>query len=334
MTEKNNEAEEQQSGLSGFLSHLIELRDRLLKMVLAIVVVFLGLFPFGNDIYTYLSGPLTQHLPEGSSMIAIEVASPFLVPFKLSLLLSVFITAPFWLYQLWGFIAPGLYAREKRLATPLLVSSVILFYAGGAFAYYVVFPLVFGFFTSVAPEGVSVMTDIGKYLDFIMALFLAFGLAFEVPIATILLVAIGATTPKKLAAKRPYIIVGAFIVGMFLTPPDVVSQLLMALPMWLLFEFGIFFSRIIVRNREREAEQEDEAFEDEGAEPAERPAAAAATGGDEAYEDDYREPTDEEMEAEFDRIEEEERRLADEESSASGEERDDETGERRDRRDD
>ncbi len=315
-----NQGAEQQSGLAGFVSHLVELRDRLLKMVLAVIVVFLCLFPFGNDIYTALSGPLTQHLPEGSSMIAIEVASPFLVPFKLSLLLAVFITAPYWLYQLWGFVAPGLYDREKRLVTPLLTSSVALFYAGGAFAYFVVFPLVFKFFTSVAPEGVSVMTDIGKYLDFIMALFFAFGLAFEVPIATILLVAVGATTPDRLAAKRPYIIVGAFIVGMFLTPPDVVSQLLMALPMWLLFEFGVIFSRILVRKREEQAAADEQA--EEAAEAEESPVAAAAGAGhtrseaptsgggwSEREDEEYREPDDDEFEAEFDRIEDEMRDL-------------------------
>jgi sec-independent protein translocase protein TatC len=223
MVDKDND---NQGGM-GLLSHLVELRDRLLKMVIAIAVGFAVLFPFANTIYTFVSGPLTRHLPEGSSMIAIDVASPFLTPFKLVLMLSVVLTVPFLLHQLWSFIAPGLYKHEKRLALPLLVSSVLLFYLGMAFAYYVVFPLVFGFFTSVVPDDVAVMTDINRYLDFVIMLFFAFGIAFEVPVATILIVMTGMTTPDKLASMRPYIIVGAFVVGMFLTPPDVISQVLL-----------------------------------------------------------------------------------------------------------
>lgn len=240
----------------GFLSHLVELRTRLLHSVLCVVVVFALLFPFSEQLYTWLSGPLLAHLPEGTSMIAIEVASPFLIPFKLTLMLAIFISVPFLLYQVWSFVAPGLYLHERRLARPLLISSTLLFFAGVAFAYYVVFPLVFAFFTSVAPAGVNVMTDISRYLDFVITIFFAFGLAFEVPVATILLVLVGVTTPESLAQKRPYIIVGAFFIGMLLTPPDVISQTLLALPMWLLFEVGLLMSRMMRRRqREREAAQ-------------------------------------------------------------------------------
>jgi len=236
------------------LSHMFELRDRVVRMLLTVLVIFLGLFYWANEIYSYLAAPLTQHLPEGSTMIAIDVASPFLTPFKLVLMLSVFLAMPVILYHFWAFVAPGLYKNEKRIAGPLLVSSILLFYAGMAFAYYIVFPLVFGFFTSIGPEMVSISTDIGRYLDFVLALFFGFGLAFEVPIATIILVAIGFTTPDKLAKKRPYIIVGAFIFGMLLTPPDVISQVLLAIPIWVLFEAGVIASRIIFKDRLLEAE--------------------------------------------------------------------------------
>ena len=191
-------------------------------------------------------------------MIAIDVASPFLTPFKLSLLLALIIAIPVVLYQIWAFVAPALYRHEKKLAKPLLYSSVFLFYAGCAFAYFVVFPLVFGFFTSVAPDGVAVMTDISKYLDFVMTLFLAFGITFEVPIATIILVATGITTTKKLAKMRAYVLVGAFALGMMLTPPDVISQTLLAVPMWLLFEIGLFLSKILITNDDDEDETENE----------------------------------------------------------------------------
>jgi len=231
------------------LSHLIELRDRILRMFLAILVVFLMLFPFANQIYTFLATPLMVHLPEGTSMIAIEVAAPFLIPFKLVLLLAVVLTIPYTLYQLWAFIAPGLYKHEKKMAAPLVASSTILFYLGMAFAYFVVFPLIFAFFTATAPEGVAVMTDISRYLDFVIMLFIAFGIAFEVPIATILLVQMGATTPEKLASKRPYVIVGTFVIGMILTPPDIISQTLLALPMWILFEIGLILSKIMQKRK-------------------------------------------------------------------------------------
>jgi sec-independent protein translocase protein TatC len=245
----------QDSALSGdteqpLLYHLIELRDRLLRVVLVVGVVFIALVPFSNTLFSLLSGPLLAHLPDDSSMIAIEVASPFLIPFKLTLFLALFISIPYVLYQIWSFVAPGLYKHERRLVYPLLVSSTVLFYAGAAFAYFVVFPLVFAFFTSTAPEGVSVMTDISRYLDFVLTLFFAFGAAFEVPIFTILLVWTGVATQEGLREKRPYIIVGAFVIGMLLTPPDIISQTLLAVPVWLLFELGVYFSGWFIKQKE------------------------------------------------------------------------------------
>src|SRR5210317_708712 len=229
------------------VAHLTELRDRLLRALLAVLVVFICLFPFANEIYTFVSEPLRALLPAGSSMIATEVASPFLTPFKLTLFAALFVAIPYVLFQLWSFIAPGMYRHEKRLAIPLLASSVILFYAGAAFAYFVVFPLVFAFFTSVGPTDVTIMTDINRYLDFVLKLFFAFGLAFEIPIVAMLLIWAGITTPAALAGKRPYIIVGCFVFGMLLTPPDIISQSLLAIPMWLLFEAGIYFGGFIQR---------------------------------------------------------------------------------------
>lgn len=248
-------AEHQDQELT-FLEHLVELRGRLLKAALSVLVILLVLLPFSRKLYAMLAAPLTSVLPEGSSMIAIDVASPFLTPFKLALLLALILAIPVILYQLWAFVAPALYRQEKRLARPLLYSAVVLFYAGCAFAYFVVFPLVFGFFTRVAPEGVTVMTDISKYLDFVMTLFLAFGLTFEVPIATIILVATGVTTIDQLSKARPYVVVGAFAIGMFLTPPDVISQTLLALPMWALFEVGIVMSRVLLPHRRTRATEE------------------------------------------------------------------------------
>lgn len=230
------------------IAHLTELRDRLLRSVLAILLIFLGLFYFTNDIYYFVSEPLRELLPEGSSMIATEVASPFLTPFKLTLVAAIVLSMPFLLYQAWGFIAPGMYQNEKRVAIPLLISSIVLFYAGLAFAYYVVFPLVFGFFSSVGPEDVSYTPDIARFLDIVLKLFFAFGIAFEIPIATVLLIWAGITTPSALAEKRPYIIVGCFVFGMLLTPPDIISQALLAIPMWILFELGIVFGRMITKS--------------------------------------------------------------------------------------
>lgn len=251
-----------------FLSHLVELRDRLLRSVLFVLIIFSGLFYFANDIYYFIASPIMDALPKGSTMVATKTTAPFLTPFKLALVTSIFIGMPFLLYQAWGFIAPGLYKHEKRLAYPLLFSSIVLFYAGMAFAYYVVFPIIFAFLTSMAPEGVTVLPDISDYLDLVLKLFFAFGVAFEVPIATIIFVIVGWTTPEKLIEKRAYIIVGAFVVGMLLTPPDIVSQVMLAIPMWLLFEIGVIFSRLILKMRkEREdellAEEERELSEDE-----------------------------------------------------------------------
>jgi len=230
------------------VAHLTELRDRLLRALLAILIIFIGLFPFANEIYTFVSEPLRALLPEGATMIATEVASPFLTPFKLTLFAAIFLAMPYVLYQLWSFIAPGMYRQEKKLAIPLLVSSVGLFYAGAAFAYFVVFPLIFAFFTSVGPEDITIMTDINSYLDFVLKLFFAFGLAFEIPIAAVLMIWAGITTPEQLAKKRPYIIIGCFVFGMLLTPPDIISQSLLAIPMWILFEFGVFFGRFVRRD--------------------------------------------------------------------------------------
>jgi sec-independent protein translocase protein TatC len=225
------------------------MRDRLLRSVLVVLLIAFALLPFSNDLYTFLSTPLLQHLPESSTMIATEVASPFLTPFKLTLSTAIMLAVPYLLYQLWAFVAPGLYDHERKLVFPLLFASTTLFFLGVVFAYYVVFPLVFGFLTSAAPEGVAVMTDISSYLDFVLKLFFAFGVAFEVPIATVLLIWTGVTTVEGLADKRPYIIVGAFVVGMLLTPPDVISQTLLALPVWLLFEFGLLAARWIPKKR-------------------------------------------------------------------------------------
>ncbi len=262
-----------------FVSHLIELRDRLLRVVLLVLVIFLVLFYFANDIYTYLAEPLTAHMSKDATMIATDVISPFLTPMKLALVLSIFLVMPFILFQIWSFIAPGLYKHEKELAFPLLVSSIILFYSGMAFAYYVVFPLIFGFITAIAPEGVEVMTDISKYLDFVLMLFFAFGAAFEVPVATVLLVAAGITTPESLVKKRAYVIVGAFVLGMFLTPPDVISQIMLAIPMWLLFEVGIVASRMVVKRRKRREKELDD---------------------EDGIDDDYHELSEDEMDAELD----------------------------------
>ena len=232
---QNSNQEQEQT----FISHLIELRARILKSLGCVLLLFLALSYFSNGIYSLLARPLIQQLPAGSTMIATEVAAPFFAPFKLTLIVAIALSIPYLLYQLWAFVAPGLYRHERRLVLPLLVSSSLLFYLGVAFAYFVVFPLMFKFFTATAPEGVAVMTDISRYLDFVLTMFLAFGFSFEVPIATLLLVRTGAVTVESLVAKRPYIIVGAFVVGMILSPPDVISQTLLAVPMWLLFELGI-----------------------------------------------------------------------------------------------
>ncbi|AZG71972.1 twin-arginine translocase subunit TatC [Shewanella livingstonensis] len=237
------------------ISHLLELRNKLLKAIGSVLLVFITIVYWANDIYHYIALPLMRSLPATGSMIATDVAAPFFAPFKLTLVLAFFIAIPYVLYQVWSFVAPGLYKHEKRLVVPLLASSTLLFYLGIAFAYYIVFPVVFGFFTSVVPEGVQVATDISSYLSFILKLFFAFGLAFEIPVAVVLLCWAGVTTPDELRQKRPYIVVGAFVVGMVLTPPDIISQTMLAIPMLLLFEGGLIAARFYSK-KEDEPENE------------------------------------------------------------------------------
>ncbi|MFB0982062.1 MAG: twin-arginine translocase subunit TatC [Alteromonadaceae bacterium] len=232
--------------------HLLELRSRLLNVVIGVLIVFFCLFYFANEIYEYVSKPLMETLPEGGQMIATDVASSFFAPFKLTMVISIFIAMPFILYQIWAFIAPGLYKNEKRLVIPLMLGSTLLFYGGIAFVYYVVFPIIFAFFTSVAPEGVNIATDISSYLDFVLKLFFAFGVVFEIPIIIILLCWTGFTDPDSLRAKRPYVVVGAFVVGMLLTPPDIISQTLLAIPMLLLFELGVFIAAMYQKKNDSE----------------------------------------------------------------------------------
>ena len=252
------------------ISHLTELRTRLLRIIGSVLLLFAGLFYFSQDIYALVAAPLRAYLPEGATMIATGVASPFLTPFKLTLMVALFMAIPIILHQIWGFNAPGLYSHEKRIAVPLLISSILLFYAGMAFAYFVVFPIMFGFFASVTPEGVAMMTDIGQYLDFVLTLFFAFGVAFEIPIATFLLIWVGVVDVATLRKSRPYVIVGCFVVGMVLTPPDVFSQTLLALPMWLLFEAGLLCGSMV----KRRAEQDATAAADNAETPNDQPPAA------------------------------------------------------------
>ena len=261
-TEEIDEIIEDDDGLDrseqSFVSHLKELRRRIMAALLVVLLVLLALLPFANELYIWLAEPLLEHMAEtGATMIATEVASPFLAPFKLSLFVAIFVSVPYIFYQAWGFVAPGLYKNEQNLAFPVLVSSTLLFYFGIAFAYYIVFPLMFGFFSAVAPEGVTVMTDISKYLDFVLKLFFAFGAAFEVPVITYLAVRSGITTRDSLAKKRPYVIVAAFVVGMLLTPPDVISQILLAVPVWLLFEVGLFLCGMYISESDEDDEYED-----------------------------------------------------------------------------
>jgi sec-independent protein translocase protein TatC len=324
----------------GFLQHLIELRDRLLRMVMAIGIVFLILMPFAQDLYNLLSDPLVRHLPEGQKLIAVSVASPFFIPYKLALMVAFVLALPYVLYQLWGFVAPGLYQHEKKIVTPLLLSSVILFYLGMAFAYFFVLPMIFGILPGFAPENVNVSPDIAEYLDFVMMMFMAFGIGFEMPVATILLISTGIASRETLKKSRPYVIVVAFIFGMLLTPPDVLSQVMLAVPMWLLFEIGLLASHLFDKNieqasAEREAREKLE-YQGEIKPPPnpETSSAGAATGvaaaatvvTATAWEDDthifeetvetqstddeeFRPLTDEEMEAELAKLDEEFKRM-------------------------
>lgn len=321
----------------GFLQHLIELRDRLLRMVMAIGIVFLILMPFAQDLYNLLSDPLVRQLPEGQKLIAVGVASPFFIPYKLALMVAFVLALPYVLYQAWGFIAPGLYQHEKQVVTPLLLSSVALFYLGMAFAYFLVLPMIFSILPSFAPSNVNIAPDIGEYLDFVMMMFMAFGFGFEMPIATILLITTGVASREALQNARPYVIVVAFIVGMLLTPPDVLSQVMLAVPMWLLFEVGLLASHLFDKTiakasaakveRERLERQQEEST---SAQPATAAAAGAAvaTASSTAWEDEqylfeetqpvqstdaetFRPMTDAEMEAELAKLDEEFKKLED-----------------------
>ncbi len=247
-----------------FISHLVELRQRLMRGIFAILIIFVICAPFANTLYEYLASPLMSALPEGNTMISTEPHGPFFVPFKFAFAFAVAVAMPYLLYQIWAFVAPGLYSHEKKAVIPLLVSSSVLFYLGVLFAYFIVFPIIFAFFTGTAPEGVAVMTDINAYLSFVLKLFFAFGIAFEVPIATVLLVKVGVTTPENLSAKRPYIIVAAFVVGMFLTPPDVFSQTMLAVPVWVLFEIGLYFAKITQRKKIEKEKKEEAEFDPTG----------------------------------------------------------------------
>ncbi|MFO7763970.1 MAG: twin-arginine translocase subunit TatC [Wenzhouxiangellaceae bacterium] len=236
------------------IDHLLELRSRLVRSVVVIAVCMLAMAPFARKLYTIVSEPLVSRLPEGTSMIAIDVASPIFAPFKLVLMLAILVAMPYVIYQAWSFVAPGLYQHEKRIAKPLLGAATVLFYLGCLFAYFIVLPVIFTFITKIAPEGVSVMTDINRYLDFVLVMFLAFGFSFEVPVITVVLVAIGVVTPEGLARMRGYVVVGVFFLAMLITPPDMISQTLLALPVWALYEIGIVFARMVHRERTDDGE--------------------------------------------------------------------------------
>ena len=333
MTSKkeNHSDDHLESSEMGFLAHLIELRDRLLRMVLAIGVIFVILFPFAQDLYQWLAAPV---IAQGQGMIATGPIAPVFIPYKVALLAAFLIALPYVFYQLWAFVAPGLYKHEKRLIVPLLTSSIALFYLGIAFAYYLLLPMVFKVVQAMTPAGVMAVPDISSYLDFVMMIFIAFGFGFEMPIATILLITTGITTAEKLGQKRPYVVVAAFIIGMLLTPPDVVSQIMLAIPMWLLFEIGLFSSRFF-KQRVRDASAAREAMHAEPENPSSSSTssststASASTSttplweddeyvyeevtddnpdgsSTDGYEDAYVPMTDEEMDAELDRIEAEE----------------------------
>jgi len=239
-----------------FVQHLVELRDVLLRSVVAILVIFISLFPFANEVYSFIAAPIISVLPQGSNIIAIGVISPFLTPLKMALIIAVYLAMPYLLYQIWKFIAPALYIHEKQMIVPLVISSTILFYAGLLFSFYIVFPVIFGFLSSIGPSIVDFTPDIQYYLDFVLKVSFAFGVAFEVPIATILLIMFGVTTVENLKKNRPYVVIGAFVLGMLLTPPDIISQTLIAIPMWLLFEAGLIFAPLFTR-KENNSESND-----------------------------------------------------------------------------
>ena len=296
----------EETGMAGFLGHLVELRNRLLKAVLVVLVLFLALFPFRNELFTALADPLSRHMPAGSTMIAVQVASPFFIPLKLTALTAVFIAIPFLLYQLWAFIAPGLYKHERKLIAPLVFSSTILFYLGAAFAYFVVFPVVFGFLSTAGPHDVNFAPDIGEYLSFVTSLFFAFGFVFEVPVAIVLLVIVGVVTPEKLAGFRRYAILIAFIIAAILTPPDVLSQFMMALPIIMLYEFGLLVSRFVYKAKLARA-AEVEAEESGTAAQTDEESDEVVSARHAEYEAQADEPLD--MDKAFDEAEADQRRL-------------------------
>lgn len=310
------EASGEESGMAGFLGHLVELRNRMLKSVLVVLVLFLALFPLRNDLFTLLADPLSKHMPAGTTMIAVQVASPFFIPLKLTALTALFIAIPFLLYQLWAFIAPGLYKHERKLVAPLVFSSTILFYLGAAFAYFVVFPVVFGFLSTAGPSDVNFAPDIGEYLSFVTSLFFAFGFVFEVPVAIVLLVIVGVVTPDKLAEFRRYAILIAFIIAAILTPPDVLSQFMMALPIILLYEFGLLVSRFFYKAKlARAAEVEAEESGKAGDESDEAVSARHAQYEQASAQQD--EPLD--MDKAFDEAEADQRRLESDSSANQAE---------------
>lgn len=271
-----------------FIQHLVELRNILLHSVVAILVIFIGIFPFANEVYGFIAAPIINVLPEDTNIIAIGVISPFLTPLKMALIIAVYVAMPYLLYQIWSFVAPALYKHEKQMILPLVVSSTILFYTGLLFSFYVVFPVIFGFLSSVGPSIVDFTPDIQHYLDFVLKVSFAFGVAFEVPIATILLTMFGITTVEKLKSSRPYIIIGAFFLGMLLTPPDIISQTLIAIPMWLLFEAGLIFAPLFKQNKQETPD-----------EPSPNPSKTSSEKELVADDDDWR---DDEIEAEMKKI--------------------------------
>lgn len=271
-------------GTETFISHLIELRDRLLRAVIAWIILFVCLFPFANELYTLLAEPMLAKLPEGGQMIATEVVTPFFVPIKVAMMTAFLGALPVILYQVWAFIAPGLYVHEKKFIVPLVVASLLLFACGMAFAYFLVFPVVFGFIIGIAPAGVAVMTDINKYLDFVITMFMAFGLTFEVPIVVVALAYMGMVEIHQFKEARPYVIVGAFVIGAIFTPPDVVSQFMLAVPLWLLYELGVIIAGWMIRNKKKEPDVTED--------------------------DPYRPMSIEDMDKEFDRIEDEQKKTS------------------------
>ena len=277
-----------------FVQHLVELRDKLLHSVLAILLVFVGIFPFANEVYGFIAAPIINVLPADTNIIAIGVISPFLTPLKMALIFAVYVAMPYLLFQIWSFVAPALYKHEKQMIIPLVISSTILFYAGLLFSFYIVFPVIFGFLSGVGPSIVDFTPDIQYYLDFVLKVSFAFGVAFEVPIATILLIMFNVTTIEKLKNNRPYVIIGAFVLGMLLTPPDIISQVLIAIPMWLLFEAGLFFAPLFKR-------QEKSIDDNNPTEP------TSNSDEDETFDDE--DWDDAEMEAEMDKIDAEMKKL-------------------------